>query len=82
MNELNILKAISSTEVSTFGEFCGALGTEKPTDRIEWRQLFLQLEKLEVDGLVEIECANKGGSIETLILTDSGAAAVKLNKLW
>lgn len=75
MEPLTILRAIPSTECASFGEFCNALGSDKPTDRDEWRVLFLQLEKLEADGLVEIE--RLSDKIDTLILTDAGADKVR-----
>lgn len=75
MEPLTILRAISSHELSSFGEFCGALGSEKPTNNDEWRVLFLQLERLEADGLVEIE--RLGNKIDTLILTIDGADRVR-----
>lgn len=77
MDEAIILNAISYTEVSSFGEFCRALGTEKPErgDRDGWRQLFLQIEKLEADGLIAVD--RLGRSIDTLQLTEAGAARVR-----
>lgn len=77
MNEDQILKAISYTEACSFGEFCGALGSEKPerSDRDGWHQLFLQLDKLEADGLIEVSRAGK--FVDTLQLTETGAARVR-----
>lgn len=77
-----ILAAILSTEPATFGEFCNDL-PDCPVkgERAEWAELFRQLEGLEKQGLVEIERANRGGSIESLMLTGEGAARVKRAKL-
>jgi hypothetical protein len=77
MNEEIILRAISFTESCSFGEMCRGLGDEKPErgDRAGWRQLFLQLEKLEADGLVEI--SRLGKDIDTLQLTEAGAARAR-----
>lgn len=75
MEPLTILRAISSTEPVMFGEFCGALGSDKPDNREDWRTLFLQLERLEAEGLVDVE--RMGGKIETLILTDAGSDKVR-----
>lgn len=75
MDEMTILKAIPSTKEASFNEFVNGLGSDKPTDRDEWRVLFLQLERLEADGLVEIE--RLGDRIDTLILTTEGADKVR-----
>ena len=72
-----ILAAIPSTEPATFGEFCSAL-TDCPAkgDRDEWRSLFSQLRTLENAGMIEVERANAGGAIESLMLTADGVARV------
>lgn len=75
MNEEIILQAIPSTEPADFREFCQALGSERPENSAEWSVLFRQLEKLEVDELVEVERTR--GKIDTLILTEAGAARVR-----
>lgn len=73
-----ILSAIPSTEPATFNEFLSALpDVPEKGDRIEWSVLFAQLRRLEIDGLIEVERANSGGSIESLMLTGEGAAQVK-----
>lgn len=71
-----ILAAIPSTGPATFREFCAAL-TDIPTEKAEWRALFSQLKTLENAGLVEVERANVGGSIESLMLTEDGADRVR-----
>lgn len=75
MDEIIILRAIPSTEEASFGEFCNNLGSDKPENKSEWAQLFRQLDKLETDDLIEIERA--GRNIDTLILTEAGAAKVR-----
>lgn len=73
-----ILAAIPSTEPATFGEFLSALpDVPAKGDRTAWRDLFSQLRTLENAGLVEIERANTGGSIESLMLTGDGAERVR-----
>lgn len=78
MTDNEILSAIPSTEPATFGEFLAGL-PDVPVkgDREGWRELFYQLKRLENDGLVEIERANKDGSIESLMLTGEGAEVVR-----
>ena len=75
MTEETVLRAIPSTEPADFGEFCYALGSEKPDNSTEWALLFRQIEKVEADGLVEVERTH--GKIDTLILTEEGTARVK-----
>lgn len=78
MTNDEILAAIPSTEPCTFGEFCGALpDVPDKGDRTAWRDLFSQLRTLENAGLVEVERANRGGSIESLVLTVDGAERVR-----
>lgn len=73
-----ILAAIPSTEPATFGEFCSALpDCPEKGDREAWRDLFSQLKTLENAGMVEIERANTGGSIESLMLTVDGVDRVR-----
>ncbi len=76
MEENAVLAAIGSTEPSTFNEFCREL-KDCPSrgDKDAWRELFATLEWLEHQGFVKIERA--GRSIESLILTDDGAARVR-----
>lgn len=71
-----ILAAIPSTEPATFGEFLSTLpDCPEKGDRAGWRDLFSQLRTLENAGLVEVE--RTGGSIESLLLTEDGAARVR-----
>ena len=71
-----ILRAISSTEPCTFSEFLRGLpDAPERGDKSAWAELFDKLETFENLGLVEIERAN--GRIETLMLTEAGAAKVK-----
>lgn len=82
MDDLTILKAIGSTEVSTFEEFLAGLEHEVPAknEKREWWVLFTTLERLQTEGLIEVERAGEKNRIETLILTESGAARVKADK--
>jgi hypothetical protein len=76
MEENAIMAAIGLTEPSTFNEFCRALrDCPRKGDKDAWRELFATLEWLEHQGLVEIE--RNGRSIESLILTDSGASRIR-----
>lgn len=77
----DILNAIPSTEPCSFSEFLNAL-PDVPVkgDRGGWSVLFAQLRRLEVDGLIEVERANSGGSIESLMLTGEGVEAVRRQK--
>lgn len=70
-----ILLAIGFTEASTFGEFCGALGDKKPSNKGEWRVLFQNLSTYQAEGLVEV--IREGGDIATLQLTERGANMLK-----
>lgn len=73
-----ILAAIPSTEPATFTEFLGGLpDVPAKGDRAEWSALFSQLRTLENAGLVEVERASTGGSIEGLRLTEDGVARVR-----
>jgi hypothetical protein len=79
LNQLTILKAIGSTEPSTFREFCSELGDNCPEkgDSASWGALFRLLREAERSGLVLVDRAS--GSIDTLILTEAGAAHVRAN---
>jgi hypothetical protein len=73
-----ILAAIPSTEPATFGEFLDGLpDVPEKGDRGAWSVLFAQLRRLEIDGLVEVERASSGGSIESLMLTGEGVERVR-----
>jgi hypothetical protein len=71
-----ILAAIGSTECSSFNDFCSGLGADRPEagDRSGWREVFSLLGECEREGLVEVERVE--GKIETLVLTEAGAAQV------
>lgn len=75
--DITILKAIPSTEPATFRELCSALGSDKPEkgDKRAWWELFSSIEKLEKQELIEVD--RNGTSIDTLILTEAGAAMVR-----
>ena len=76
MTDLDILKAIPSTEPAMFNEFLRGLDdAPERGDRAGWAELFRGLDRLERDGRIEVERAN--GKIDTLILTESGAASVR-----
>lgn len=77
MKRQQLLEAIGSTEPSSFNEVCRALGDNCPEkgDKMEWAALFSGLDEAERDGLVDVGRMN--GKIETVILTESGVAALK-----
>lgn len=70
-----LLSAVGSTEETTFGELCSALGDDRPEDKSEWRDLFLSIDAAENNG--QIEVSRSGRQIDSLILTESGVAALK-----
>lgn len=75
MNEIILLRAIGSTEATTFRELCAALKENKPNEKREWRELFIAIEHAEASGLIEVERTN--GKIDVLILTPEGADKVR-----
>ena len=77
ISELTLLKAIPSTQEASFREVCNALGDDKPEKGVkgEWGKFFSVLKKLERDGLVEISWT--GDQVDSLILTEAGAARVR-----
>lgn len=77
MNIKTILQAIPSTEPASFREFCNALGSDCPErgEREDWAELFDCIREAEGNVLIEVE--RSGNSIETLILTEAGAATVR-----
>lgn len=70
-----LLSSIGSTEPSTFGEICQALGDDKPSDRGEWREFFGLVDAAEKEGLIEVDKSD--GKIESIILTEAGVAKLK-----
>ena len=75
-----ILAAIPSTEPCDFREFLNGLpDVPEKGDREEWAELFEQLRFLETAGLVEVERADRGGNIESMMLTPEGVEAVRRN---
>jgi len=66
-----LLLCIGSTEPSSFNEILQALGDDKP----EWRDLFRALDEAERKDLIEIDRVN--GKIDSVILTEAGAAHVR-----
>jgi hypothetical protein len=73
--EDTVLASIGSQEPSSFGEFVGALGDDRPSEKSEWRELFNILRQLEQHGFVEISRA--GNLIDSLILTEAGANRIR-----
>lgn len=68
--------ATSSTEPSTFSEYCrGLRDCPERGDSAAWADLFKAISNGERLGLIEVERLN--GKIETLILTEAGAAKVR-----
>jgi hypothetical protein len=77
LDKIILLGAISSTDPISFREFCGALEHNKPEDTQEWREMFAILREVEAEGLVEIDRATANGDIDSLILTEAGAAHLR-----
>lgn len=76
MHTDDVLEAIPSTESASFNEFCGALSDcPERGDREGWADLFQELDALEALGLVFVDRLK--GRIDTLQLTEAGAAAVR-----
>jgi len=78
--ELKILSCIGSTEPTTFPEFLWGY-EDKPEkgDKQGWSELFGALEWLEHQGQIEIARGSGPGRrmIDTMILTEAGAARVR-----
>ncbi|MCI0488959.1 MAG: hypothetical protein L0229_20395 [Blastocatellia bacterium] len=76
MELIDVLSAIGSTEPSSFSEFCRGLeDCPEPGDRAVWRELLGFIGRGEREGLIEVERTK--GMIDTLILTEAGAALVR-----
>lgn len=69
---LNFLNCIGSTEETTFGELCQALGDDCPEkgDRQGWASLFKTIKDAERAGLIEV--SRSEGGIDGIILTPDG----------
>jgi hypothetical protein len=83
IDELDILAAVSLTEPMSFSDFCGALNNcPERGDREAWRSLFGLLSRCERSGLLVIERDDDriGSKIESLQLTDAGAAKLRTGK--
>lgn len=78
LTDETVLKAIGSTEPSSFNEFCGALNCDCPEERSEWAELFAVLRKLEKGKLVDVK--RDGKAIEELQLTKAGANRIRDRK--
>jgi hypothetical protein len=72
-----ILSAIGFTECSSFGEFCGGLGSDRPEagDRVAWREVFTLVNQAERQGLIEVDRVD--GKINSLQLTEPGASRIR-----
>lgn len=83
LNRDSVLAAIPSSQPGDFNDLCRGLGADRPEERGEWADLFRMLDACERDGLVEIErtqnMETKRMEIDTLQLTDAGAAIVRAN---
>lgn len=74
---LEILRACSSTEPSTFNEFLrGLRSPPERGDKPAWAALFRNIDYLGIQGYIEIE-RDGDNRIESLLLTEDGIAAVK-----
>lgn len=74
-----LLRAIPSTEPASFGELLDALGSDKPTSREEYREMFVLLELADSQGLVEVDREDVA-QINTVQLTEAGAARVRAER--
>lgn len=74
-DDLKFLSLIGSTEESSFNELCSALGDERPSEKSEWRELFVKIERLEREGYLGVVRAN--GKIDGLLLSETGAALIR-----
>ena len=72
-----LLAAIGSTEESSFGEMCNALGDDCPDkgDKTAWHTLFNMINIAEEEELVEVH--RNGTKIDGLILTEAGITELK-----
>jgi DNA-binding transcriptional ArsR family regulator len=77
MSEDTVLAAIGSTEETTFGEFCRALGGDCPDtgDRDGWREVMGHIRTLERHGFIEV--ARTQGRIDAMVLTEAGANRIR-----
>ena len=77
MNEddLNFLSLIGSTESTSFGELCSAMGDDCPSEKSEWRALFQRIRDLERESYIEV--SRTAGKIDSLLLTEAGANLVR-----
>lgn len=75
----DILVAIPSTEPATFSEFLDALDGDAPAkgERDGWVQLFNWIRLGERSGLIEVDRSGDGRLINSLVLTEVGAARVR-----
>ena len=70
-----IMKAIGSTEETTFKEFCSALEDDCPNSSAEWAEMFKKLRALEAQEMIGIH--RTAGKIDGMILTEQGAAYIR-----
>lgn len=77
MELTTLLKAIGSTEESSFNEICQGLGDDCPEkgDSKAWSELFSAISRAERQDLIEV--SRVSGKIDGAILTDSGTAMLK-----
>lgn len=76
--QTRLLNVIPSTEPSRFFDVVRYLGPDEPErgDKAAWRELFQTIGSMERQGLVVIE-RDRGNRIESLQLTDEGAALAR-----
>lgn len=70
-----LLASIGSTEASTFGEICEALGGDCPSDREEWRDFFGLVKVAENVGFIKVE--RDSGKISSAILLEAGVSKIR-----
>ena len=71
-----VLKAIGSTEETTFKEFCRALADDCPQNTKEWAEMFKRIRMLEEGGMLKV-FRTSGGSTDGFILTEQGANLIR-----
>ena len=55
LDQQRLLECVGSTEETTFGELCKALGDDCPSERGEWASLFRLIHDAEREQLIEVE---------------------------
>lgn len=72
-----LLKAIGSTEESSFSEICRSLGDDCPErgDKEEWSEFFQLIDQAENNKLIDVSWTE--GRLDGAILTEAGVTRVR-----